>query len=165
MPEKPENFKDVILLVANILKGRKYAFRGTAGLVLQGLKMNVLDIDILCDKETALSCNNLLKDYLVEEVSFKESEKFRSYFGKFKVRGILVEVMGEWQIKDKKGNWNAPFDATERKAIDVAGQNVYVTSIEEELDVFAKMGRWTAYQKIKKQLKRENNQTKLFEDS
>jgi len=27
-----------------------------------------------------------------------------------------------------------------------------VTSIEEELAVFAKMGRWTAYQKIKKQL-------------
>jgi len=149
---KPGNFEEVILLLAARLRDFQYAFRGTASLVLQGMQMNVADIDIVGNEEAALACNDLLAKYLVEEVTFKESAKFKSYFGKFEVEGIPVEVMGEWQIKDTKGRWNEPFDASARKLISLNGDKVYVTSIEEELAVFAKMGRWTAYQKIKKQL-------------
>jgi hypothetical protein len=114
--------------------------------------MNVEDIDIVGDKEMALVCNGLLAEYLIEEVAFKESDKFKSYFGKFEIKGIPVEIMGEWQIKDTKGKWSEPFNALERKMIIINGNEIYVTSVEEELTVFAKMGRWTAYQKIKKQL-------------
>lgn len=149
---KPENFEKVILLLADKLKSQQYAFRGTAGLVLQGLEMNVDDIDILSDKETALDCNDLLAEYLIEEVSYKESEKYKSFFGKFKIEGVPVEIMGEWQIKDTKGIWSQPFNASERKVVKLDGENVYVTPIEQELIVFAKMGRWTAYQKIKRQI-------------
>ena len=124
-------------------------------MVLQGVQMNVADIDIVGDKDTALACNDLLAEYLTEEVSFKESEKFKSYFGKFKIKGILVEVMGEWQIKDTKGQWSEPFNVSERKLITFGGSEIYVTPIEEELAVFAKMGRWTAYQKINKFVSRK----------
>lgn len=150
--EKPKNFEKVILLLATRLKDFQYAFRGTASLVLQGIEMKVADIDIVGDEEMALSCNDLLAEYLVEEVTFKESAKFKSYFGKFEVEGILVEVMGEWRIKDTKGHWSEPFNASERKLINLNGSKIYVTLVEEELAVFAKMGRWTAFQKIKKQL-------------
>jgi len=156
---KPGNFEEVILLLAARLRDFQYAFRGTASLVLQGIQMNVEDIDIVGNEEAALACNDLLAKYLVEEVTFKESAKFKSYFGKFEVEGIPVEVMGEWQIKDTKGRWNEPFDASARKLISLNGDKVYVTSIEEELAVFAKMGRWTAYQKIKKQLPSTKKET------
>jgi len=163
MSQKPENLKEAVFLLAKMLKDRKYAFRGTVSLVLQGLEMNVEDIDILCDKETALSCNSLFKDFLVEEISLKESSKFRSYFGKFEVKGIEVEVMGEWQIKESKGEWSIPFDASERKKINLGGQEIYVTTIDSELAMFAKMGRWTAYQKILKQVRKiKENQLSLL---
>lgn len=152
MLNKPKNFEEVILLLAEKLGDFQYAFRGTASLVLQGIQMNIEDIDIVGDKKMALACNDLLAKYSVEEVTFEESSKFKSYFGKFKVEGIRVEIMGEWQIKNTKGKWSEPFNASERKSILLDGKEIYVTSVEEELIVFAKMGRWTAYQKIKKQL-------------
>jgi hypothetical protein len=160
---KPEKFEETILLLADILDGYQYAFRGTTSLVLQGLTMNVDDIDLLCDKKTALSCNKLLGDYLVEEVSYKEADKFKSYYGRFKINGIEVEVMGEWQLRDTKGGWSEPFTASEgeKKEIAVDDQAVYVTRIETELSLFAKMGRWNAYHKIKRQLPKEEDQDQL----
>lgn len=164
MAKQPENFQKDVLFLAKKLGNLQYAFRGTTSLVLQGLEMNVDDIDILCDKKTALACNALLKDFLVEEVSLKQSDKFRSYFGRFSMEGLLVEVMGEWQIKDGKDNWSDPLDASERIPLKISDQEVFVTTIEAELSVFAKMGRWNAYQRIKKQVedKQGQKQQKLF---
>lgn len=153
MGKKPAQFEKVIIFLAETLSGKRYAIRGTASLVLQGLDMNVDDVDVLCDGETALFCNDVLKDYLIEDVVFQESPKFKSYFGKFKIRGVQVEIMGNWQIKDTKGNWSESFAArdSERKEIILEAQRIYVTTIEMELQMFAKMGRWTALQKIRRE--------------
>ena len=95
----------------------------------------------------------MLSEYLIEEVAFKESEKFKSYFGKFEIEGVPVEIMGEWQIKDNKGIWSQPFNPSERIRLDKGDKDdIYVTAIEDELKMFALMGRWIAYQKIKKQI-------------
>ncbi len=159
---KPDKFEETIALIADKLQNRQYAVRGTASLVLQGLDMNVDDIDILCDKKTALSCNKIFKDYLVEKVSLKESEKHKSYFGKFKINSIDVEVMGNWQIKNQKGElalpkrregrWSEIFDASEKKEIILDGKKICVTTIDSELKMFALMGRWNAFWKIKRLL-------------
>lgn len=166
MISKPPLFKETVLKIASLLEDCQYAFRGTTGLVLQGLEMNVDDIDILCDKKTALATNKLLKEYLLEEVAYKESPKFKSYFGKFEINGTLVEIMGKWQIKNSRGDWSNPFDASDNETtqLKLDGQKVVVTSIETELLMFTKMGRWTAYRKIKGQLlpRKEINQRKLF---
>jgi len=156
---KPEEFEKTILFLSETLGGHQYAFRGTASLVLQGIEMNVDDIDILCDEETALACNDLFQDFVLEKVSFKESPQFKSYFGKFRVNNILVEVMGEWQIKDTKGRWSDPFRAaeSEREEIVISGQKVSVTTIETELSMFARLGRWNAYHKIKRQVGSQKN--------
>ncbi len=156
MEKIPDKFKETVLYLAETFKNHQYAFRGTTSLVLQNLNMNVDDIDILCNKETALLTNKLLKDFIIESVSLKESKQFKSYFGKFKVNNIPVEIIGEWQIKDQKGNWSDPFDASSRKLLKIGNQDVYVTTVEDELMVFAKMGRWTAYHKIPKQTKEKS---------
>jgi hypothetical protein len=149
----PQDLEKNVLFLAKVLAGQQYAFRGTTSLVLQGIKMNVDDIDILTDKPTALACNQLLADFISEEVAYKESPQFKSFFGKFQVNGILVEVMGEWQIKDKKGDWGQVFKAVEeeKKEIKLQEQKIWVTTIPTELVMFAQMNRWPAYHKIKKQ--------------
>lgn len=146
------DFEKTIIFIAEKLKDYRYAIRGTASLVLQGIDMNVDDVDLLCNKEGALGCNEILKGYLVEKVEWRESDKFKSFFGKFKINGIVVEIMGDWEIRNKKGEWVGPFNGSERKEIEVGGQKVWVTTIESELKSFAAMGRWNAYQKIKSQL-------------
>jgi hypothetical protein len=159
--KKPDKFEETILFLANKLKGKKYAIRGTASLVLQGLDMNADDIDIVCDRKTAMDCNKIFKDYLIEKVSYKELEKYKSYFGKFKINGIDMEVMGDWQIKMKKGlasskrsgdGWSQIFDGKERKEIVLNSKKIWVTTIDSELKMFAAMGRWNAYWKIKRQI-------------
>jgi DNA polymerase-1 len=165
------DFKDVVLLVAGKLKGYQYAIRGTASLVLQGIAMNVDDVDIICDKKAALVCNKIFKKYLVKGVEFSESDKFKSYFGEFNIKGMSIEVMGEWQIrkikneKSKMKNWSEKYDARADQVarISLKGKKIVVTKIETELSMFAAMGRWNAYHKIKKQLdKKDDNQQSLF---
>lgn len=89
----------VVKIVAEKMQGENYAIRGTASLVLQGLEMGLDDIDILCDSQTALNTNTKLAEYLVDEVLFKESPKFKSYYGKLLIDGVQAEIMGDWQKK------------------------------------------------------------------
>lgn len=154
-------------LVAQRLHGTQYAIRGTASLVLQGFDMGVDDIDVLGNKDMALSANKLLREYLLEEVDYKESDKYKSYFGKFVIAGILVEVYGEWQMKitkrEGKGlkEWSKVWDATENEVatVTIDGQDIKVTTIATELATAALMGRWNEYHKIKKQFDARNQQS------
>jgi len=164
MGKIPDRFRETTLFLGKLLSGKQYAFRGTTSLVLQGLEMNVDDIDLLTDKETALICNRLLGDYLIERVSYSQSNKFRSYFGRFKINNIPVEVMGEWQIKDQKGKWGDVFDASEDEIRKIEFNNILirVTKIETELSMFAQMARWRAYHKIKRQIKEKDKEQRIL---
>lgn len=156
-------FEKTLSFLAKKLAGRQYAIRGTAGLVLQGFDFNVDDIDILSNRQTAVDCNRLLKNYLKDEVDFKESAKFKSYFGRFEINDVLVEVMGEWQIKDAKGRWSKIFDASaaEINEIRFKGRKLRVTKPETELQMFALTGRWNALHKLKKEIDK-TRQPSLF---
>jgi len=161
MGKRPDRFEETVLLLAGKLRNRCYAFRGTVSLVLQGLDMNVDDIDILADQKTALASNRLLKEFLVKKTVFSQSDRFKSFFGQFCLNDVPVEVMGNWQIKDLKGNWSRVYKAApeERKEIDLQGKRVFVTTIETEIEMFTKMGRWQALNKIKKQWQTRQQQS------
>ena len=162
----PESFYDVVKFVASKLEGHQYAIRGTASLVLQGLDYNVQDIDVLTDKEAAIYCNEVLKEILTDRVEYSESEKFKSYFGKFKINDILIEVCGDWQIKTAKGDWSEPFDASddEIREILLGGHKVRVTTAETELRSYLLMGRWNVYHKLNNELRKtsKDKQKSLF---
>lgn len=130
--------------VAKLLSGHQYAIRGTASLVLQGYDMGVDDIDVLCNEKTA--------EFL--KLPYSESKQFKSYFGKKIINGIQVEFMGDWQIKNPKGEWSEVFDASddEIKIIDIENQPIRVTKVETELKMYALMNRWSVYHKLKKQI-------------
>lgn len=131
--------------IAKLLSGHQYAIRGTASLVLQGYDMNVGDVDILCDKKTA--------EFL--KLPYSESKQFKSYFGKKIINGVQVEFMGDWQIKNPKGEWSEIFDASddEINIIYIDSQPIRVTKVDTELKMYALMNRWSAYHKLKKQLR------------
>ena len=155
MSKLPSKFNETLVLLAEKLEGKQYAIRGTASLVLQGLDFNVADIDVVCDEETA--------KFVSDEVKYIESDKFKSFFGKFIVNGIDVEVMGNWQIKNSKGEWSRVFDGSERTSVEVGGREIFVTTLESELSMFLFMERWNAYHKLKKLIElRDANQLELF---
>lgn len=154
MGKKPDDFEDVVKYVASKLQGKQYAIRGTASLVLHGFDFNVQDIDVLTDKKTALFCNTALKEILVEKVKYSESDKYKSYFGKFNINNILIEVYGNWQIKDTKGEWSEIFDASDDEIAElkIGNQNIKVTTVETELKTYVLIGRWNVYHKLRRLL-------------
>jgi 5'-3' exonuclease len=174
-----KDLEKVVVFLADKLKRKQYAIRGTMSMFLQGFDMGVDDIDILTDKKTALLFNKIFEKYLQEKVEYKQSDQYRSYFGKFIINRILVEVYGEWQIKDQKSKispsrelsraggknqtWSKVYnsDIAEVNRIKVDEVEVCVTKPEVELSVFALEGRWNAYHKLKKQID-EKNQRTLF---
>jgi hypothetical protein len=164
MRELPQQFLNAVYILAEKLKKEAYCFRGTTSLVLQSFDMNVDDIDILTDKDSAYNCNELLNEILIEEVSYKESDKFISHYGKFAIDDVSIEVMGDWQIKDTKGVWTKVYNASNRIELNKNGSTLYVTPSVLELEFFAKMGRWNAYKKLKSQIDSTNlnHQQSLF---
>jgi hypothetical protein len=157
MIQASDEFSMILKLLATVLSNSQYAIRGTASLVLQNIDMKVTDIDIICDQQTALKANDLFAQNIIDPVSYKESPKFKSYFGKFKINGVDVEFMGDWQIKDTKGNWSEVFDGSNYTTLDLDGTPIKVATVDQELRMFLLMGRFSAYHKIKKQLPNTNN--------
>ena len=151
---KKRDVEEVAIVLAKKLKNGQFAIRGTANMVLQGLDMGVADIDLIADKDTALSMNKIFNKELLEEVKFSEADKFRSYFGKFVIKGVLVEMMGEFQVKDKNGVWSEKLDASEDEVVEIkiAGNKVKVTRLDLEMKFSAMMGRFNELNKIKKQV-------------
>lgn len=156
-----KDVEGVVVKIAKKIKGGQYAIRGTASLLLQDIDMVVDDIDIVANKKTALLFNKVLKEYLVEKVEWQESDKFKSYLGKFIVDGVAVEIMGEWSIKTPKGNWSEVFDASSDEVVEmeINGQKVKITKTETELKMFSDMGRWNAYHKLKREVDRKSQQS------
>lgn len=151
MTQLPVSFTKALLFAVDKLSGRQYAIRGTTSLVLQGIDMNVTDIDIVCNKETALACNDIFQKFLVDKIKYSESKQFKSYFGKIEYEGVQIEIMGNWMI-NSKGRWSEPFDGSKYTEVEIEEIKVKVTTIDSELEMFTQMGRWTALQKIKRQL-------------
>jgi len=151
----------VACTLADLLQDRQYALRGTSSLVLQGFEMKVDDVDIVCDEGTALATNTILKSYVVEPVKFSETAQFRSFYGKFIIMGVPVEVMGNWQIKNDKGIWSEIFDGKSIIELDLSGHRVHLTPVGVELKMFLYMSRWNAYHKIKSQFEARNPKDSL----
>jgi len=146
-----EDITKVLKILTAKLQGYKYAIRGTASLILQGIEMNVDDIDIICNEYAALKCNELFKEYTIEQVKYSESSKFKSYFGKFLIENINLEIMGDWQIKKTNGEWSRVYDGEGHTIIEIDNIQIPVTTVQQELGMFAEMGRWTSFHKIKSQ--------------
>ncbi|OGC50028.1 hypothetical protein A2W32_03285 [candidate division WWE3 bacterium RBG_16_37_10] len=167
LDKESDKFLMVLQLISDRMGELMYAVRGTAGLVLQGLNMQMEDIDIVCNKETALASYDLFKEFLKENVEYKESDKYKSYFGKLEIKGVMVEIYGEWQILDNKGVWSKPFDGSDRIKVKFKGEEFYVVPASTELQMFALMGRWSAFHKIKREIGRkepvaQTSQQELF---
>src|SRR5690606_11495746 len=107
--------------------------------------------------KTALEANKLLKNYLVKEVKHSKTEDFDSYFGEFNIDGFKVEIMGEWEIKGNGKKYNASKE--EITLVKVQDVEIPVTKIETELSMFAAMGRWNAFHKIKKEQAKLNQRS------
>lgn len=119
-------FVEVIKLISeNIPSNIKWAIDGSTSLALQGIDVIPRDIDILTDHEGAIRIQESLKKYNVVPISHSSNEKYDSYFGTFKVKGIKVEVMGDLRVF-RSGKWSTLQNPS---TVDIANTNMEGVSI------------------------------------
>lgn len=122
-------------------KGVNWVLVGSLSLALQGVDIDPSDIDILTDREGAFEFNKLFKEYEVEGVNFGSSEFFESYFGKFNIGGVKIELMGD--LKEKRdGEWFSFCGRLENfKIVEVEGMRLPVSSLGDQLESYSKSER------------------------
>jgi hypothetical protein len=72
---------------------------------IQGMPIDVHDIDLQTDKNGAYEIGRILKDYAIEQIRFSSSDNIRSHIGSFSINSVMIEVMGDIQ-KRLNGRWD-----------------------------------------------------------
>jgi hypothetical protein len=135
-----------------------WALTGSTSMALQGMPLEVHDIDIQTDKIGAYELDRILSDYAVVPVRFLLSERIHSHFGEFIIDGIEVEVMGDMEKLLDDGNWEPPVRIEEHRLwVESEGLRIPVISLEHEVEAYAKMGRLEKSGLIQDWLKRNNH--------
>lgn len=72
---------------------------GSLGMALQGVPVEIHDIDIQTDKDGAYEIEDCFFQDVIKPVRYTMSERIQSHFGMLEIDGIRVEIMGDMQKK------------------------------------------------------------------
>jgi hypothetical protein len=82
----------------------RWVLVGSLSLAIQGVKVPANDIDIATDEEGAFRLGELLQEFVIRPIVWTEGAEFASYFGQFALKGVSVEVMGNFHAWEG-GRW------------------------------------------------------------
>ncbi len=108
-------------------------------LALHGLPLKVKDIDIELDITGVYRFAELFADHVVEPVRWRESEIYRSHFGRFDFAGVQVEVMA--CLERREGDGWAPTHISHTEVVTLDGTPVVASWLEEEALAYIRRGR------------------------
>jgi hypothetical protein len=119
-----------------------WVLTGSLGMALQGVPIQVHDIDIQTDKDGAYEIERCFAEYVVEPVRYSESERICSHFGVLEIDDIKVEIMGNIQKRLGDWGWEKPVKVEHyRRWVEVGGMRVPVLSLEYEYQAYRRLGR------------------------
>lgn len=75
----------------------EWVVTGSLGMALQGVPVEVHDIDLQTDQAGAYAIERCLAEYVTMPVHYLASERIRSHFGQLQIDGMQVEIMGALQ--------------------------------------------------------------------
>jgi|SRR5271157_1350679 len=146
---KYANLVTVLTFIQDLLdrNGVQWVLVGSLSLAIQGVDVEVHDIDIANNGKGAVRCGELLKEFVESPVEWSEGSEFASYFGQFSIEGVTVEIMGNlhaWEY----GQWR---DISKRLRnpihITIGDILVPVSSLKDQLDSYRKSNREKDYMK------------------
>jgi hypothetical protein len=150
---------EVLRKILTQLKDRpvNWAVTGSLGMALQGVPVEVHDIDIQTDGDGAYEIERYLAEFVVKPVRYRESEHIRSHFGVLEIDGIKVEIMGAIQKRIDLQVWEQPVQIESyRRWVTIADMPVPVLSLEYEYQAYLRMGRDDKIEILRRWLQRSN---------
>ena len=115
---------------------------GSLAMALQGVPVDVHDIDIQTDEAGAYEMERLFSGSITRKVSFSATEKIRSHYGALMIDGVEVEIMGDIQKRMPDGSWEEPVDIDRHKTfVEVDGIRIPILMLEYEYEAYKHLGR------------------------
>ena len=111
-------------------KNIEWVVTGSASSVIRKESECCNDIDIIVDISHVHEIDEILNAFRIEQMSYSSLEDIRSFYGKYKIGGVLIDIMSNVENKVDK-NWIAhPLLEKElRKFEDI---EIYITSKDFE---------------------------------
>jgi len=152
-----QQFVKVLRIIVNRLenKGINWVLGGSLNLALRGVEVTPRDIDLVTDKQGAFKIGELLKDYEIKKVELTKTEKLSSYLGKFRIEGLEVEVIGDFQAKTSEGKWTESFKPKRKTILLLEEMKIPASPLDVELKAYEILGRMEKVQKIREILEKE----------
>lgn len=111
-------------------------------MALQGVPVEVHDIDLQTDREGAYTIERLMSACVVSPVRYLESERIRSHLGALEIEGVRVEIIGAVCKRLENDDWEEPVDVTlHRHWVEAAGMRAPVLSLAYECEAYRRLGR------------------------
>lgn len=132
-----------------------WALTGSAGHALQGVPVEVHDIDVQTDEPGAYAVAAALAEDALEPVRIIESEAMRSHLGRFRLHGVVVEVMGAVQTRTAGRDWLPPMNPADHRVLVLLGDEeleVPVLSLHYEAEAYDRIGRAARAQLLRRHL-------------
>ena len=152
MVKIPESHYKALCTITEALSNKNinWAITGSVGMVLQGMQMDVHDIDLQADKAGVYAIEKALAPYIVKPVSERESLIARSCFGVLEINGVQVEIIGAIQKRITGNGWEKPVDPADyRLWVKYDNLVLPVLSLEHEYEAYSQMGRIEKAAKIR----------------
>lgn len=154
-----EKYLEVLRMICSRLEenGINWALTGSLGMALQGVNVEIHDIDLQTDKRGAYEIEKCLKEYIVKPVRFSEPGRIRSHYGAFEINGVTVEVMGALQKRLEDGKWEEPVNIEDHKHWIIVDEiKVPVLSLAYEYQAYRILGREDKARILKQWLQNED---------
>jgi hypothetical protein len=151
----PKEFVTALHLILERLSGlpEAWALTGSVGMVMQGMPLEVHDIDLQTSPLGAFQIQQRLEEWMSVAVRQVESPIMRSLLGKAVVQGVEVEIIGGVQKRLENGEWEEPVNVAEhRRWVNWQGRSVPVLTLEYEVEAYRRMGRLEKAEQIRRWL-------------
>jgi hypothetical protein len=140
----PGRHLDVLEILVENVSGA-WAVTGSTGMALQGIDLEVNDLDIQSNGQITDRLAELLrsKGQVLEALRHVESERMSSRLGSYELMDVKVEVIGDVR-KKIDGTWEETVDVTKNlKDVRVESRDISVPvlRLEYEGQAYRKMGR------------------------
>lgn len=155
-----EGQKKVVVFIADIFNKNEidYVFVGSSGLAIRGMDFTPADIDIFIDEKEVSKINELLGEYVVMDLHFRDEinskgERIRNIKGVFKIENCEVEIFTNSDIFIEN-KWK-PVRTVKPKKVKVKfeGVEIWLNDLEFEYEAYKNLGRSEKAEKIKQFMK------------
>jgi hypothetical protein len=139
---RPDAHREAVHALADRLDDVPWALTGSTSFALQEVPVEPDDVDVQTTAAGAHEIAERFREALVDPVTHSTGDGVRSQFGRLRVAGVEVEVMGGPKKRRPGGGWEEPVDVTEhRRFVTLDGRRVPVLSPSYEARAYERLGR------------------------